>query len=44
MLVAPIAHLEAIDRSELNRLLVAWGGLRRPEPPHAPARPYRIGG
>lgn len=25
MLVAPIAHLEAIDRSELNRLLVAWG-------------------
>lgn len=25
MLVAPVAHIEAIDRTELNRLLVAWG-------------------
>jgi antitoxin VapB len=25
MLFAPIAHIEAIDRAELNRLLVAWG-------------------
>lgn len=25
MLIAPIAHVETIDRSELNRLLVAWG-------------------
>lgn len=25
MLVPPIAHLEAIDRDELNRCLVAWG-------------------
>lgn len=25
MLVAPIAHIEAIDRTELNRLLVLWG-------------------
>lgn len=25
MLVPPIAHVEAIDRAELNRLLVAWG-------------------
>lgn len=24
-LLAPIAHIEAIDRSELNRCLVAWG-------------------
>lgn len=34
MLVAPIAHVEAIDRSELNRLLEAWehrmGLLTRP--------------
>lgn len=25
MLVPPIAHIEAVDRVELNRLLVAWG-------------------
>ena len=25
MLVLPIAHIEAIDRADLNRLLVAWG-------------------
>lgn len=25
MLIAPIAHIEAIDRAELNRLLTAWG-------------------
>ena len=25
MLIAPIMHIEAIDRDELNRLLVAWG-------------------
>lgn len=34
MLIAPICHIEAIDRTELNRLLVAWehrmGPMRRP--------------
>ncbi|MEG9524282.1 MAG: hypothetical protein MIL41_00615 [Hyphomicrobiales bacterium] len=25
MLVAPVQHIEAIDRAELNRLLVRWG-------------------
>lgn len=25
MLIAPVAHIEAIDRADLNRLLVAWG-------------------
>ena len=24
-LVAPIAHIEAIERADLNRLLVVWG-------------------
>lgn len=25
MLIAPICHIEAVDRTEANRLLVAWG-------------------
>ncbi len=25
MILAPLAHIDAIDRSEANRLLVAWG-------------------
>jgi hypothetical protein len=34
MLIAPIVHIDAIDRAELNRLLVAWehkmGPMTRP--------------